>query len=349
MQTRNKNKIQSTPLPAAIVQSTLFQSNIIQSNYEQSYLSEYSLVDNVNTTNYQNKETDADNSILKHVEFFEQRHENENYLRACYNISAVQTVYKETQTEQNFDIYELPPDLVNCFHRCEPNLIQIDHNYSKLKLKDTTTQTLNCITNKQRNDSCENCFKLKISLEAADKTIHNSNEKITEMKHQIQLLMNVDFSYLKESDSLTKYLTGISSYTVLIKIFNLVENDLIESPKNFLTKIQMFMLTLKRLRLNHQLHTLAIEYQISQKCLSKYYHSTLYTLYMRLKNLIYWPERNILKTHMPESFKKIYQDRVTVIIDCFEIKMERPANMLASCNVFSNYKSTNTIKVLYLY
>ena len=38
--------------------------------------------------------------------------------------------------------------------------------------------------------------------------------------------------------------------------------------------------------------------------------------------------------------------RVTVIIDCFEVFIERPSNLLARAQTYSNYKSHNTVKVL---
>jgi len=38
--------------------------------------------------------------------------------------------------------------------------------------------------------------------------------------------------------------------------------------------------------------------------------------------------------------------KVIVAIDCFEIFIERPTNLLARTQTFSNYKNHNTIKIL---
>ena len=38
--------------------------------------------------------------------------------------------------------------------------------------------------------------------------------------------------------------------------------------------------------------------------------------------------------------------QVTVIVDCFEVFIERPTNLLARVQTFSNYKHHNTIKIL---
>lgn len=67
-----------------------------------------------------------------------------------------------------------------------------------------------------------------------------------------------------------------------------------------------------------------------------------------MKGLVRFPSRAVLKQHMPLSFRQKYDDNVTIIIDCFEINTESPNTkaMVASANVFSNYKKHNTIKVL---
>ena len=39
-------------------------------------------------------------------------------------------------------------------------------------------------------------------------------------------------------------------------------------------------------------------------------------------------------------------EKTTIIIDCFEVFIERPSNLLARSQTFSNYKHHNTVKVL---
>ena len=60
--------------------------------------------------------------------------------------------------------------------------------------------------------------------------------------------------------------------------------------------------------------------------------------------LIIWPEREALRENMPAFFNsfKIY----VCIIDCTEIYIERPLDLNASAQTFSNYKSHDTIKYL---
>ena len=62
--------------------------------------------------------------------------------------------------------------------------------------------------------------------------------------------------------------------------------------------------------------------------------------------MISWPEREQLRQTMPMCFQYAFGNKVTVVIDCFEVFVERPSNLLARAQTFSTYKQHNTIKVL---
>ena len=49
---------------------------------------------------------------------------------------------------------------------------------------------------------------------------------------------------------------------------------------------------------------------------------------------------------MALCFRATYGSKVEGIIDCYEIKIERPSNLLAKGSTWSQYKHTNTVKVL---
>ena len=66
----------------------------------------------------------------------------------------------------------------------------------------------------------------------------------------------------------------------------------------------------------------------------------------RLSPIIRWPERDKLWHTMPLCFQFSFGKKTTIIIDCFEIFIERPSNLLARAQTFSNYKHHNTVKVL---
>ena len=61
--------------------------------------------------------------------------------------------------------------------------------------------------------------------------------------------------------------------------------------------------------------------------------------------LIIWPDKQELKMTMPKCFTGKFSS-VVVIIDCFEIAIQKPSNLLAQAQTWSSYKSKNTAKYL---
>lgn len=64
-----------------------------------------------------------------------------------------------------------------------------------------------------------------------------------------------------------------------------------------------------------------------------------------LKPLIKWPSKQAILKNMPKCFKPKYQ-RCRCIIDCTEIFINKPTNLTARAQTYSNYKSQNTVKYL---
>ena len=58
-----------------------------------------------------------------------------------------------------------------------------------------------------------------------------------------------------------------------------------------------------------------------------------------------WPERDVLKKTMPMDFRKNCPNCI-VIIDCFEIFVDRPSDLLARAQTYLTYKHHNTVKYL---
>ena len=101
-----------------------------------------------------------------------------------------------------------------------------------------------------------------------------------------------------------------------------------------------------RLRFNLSLIVLADIFKVSTTSASTVFHSVLHALYIRTKPFINWPEKDCLHRTMPLEFKKYFGNKVTVIIDCFEVFIERPSSLQTRAQSYSNYKHSNTIKYL---
>ena len=105
------------------------------------------------------------------------------------------------------------------------------------------------------------------------------------------------------------------------------------------------MMFFLRIRLNHGTDDIAFRFGVTKGQVSKHFHNVLDIMYVKTKPLIKWPERDVLCLTMPTWFRKFFK-KCSVIINCTEVFVERPANLLARAQVWSNYKHHSTIKFL---
>ncbi len=118
-----------------------------------------------------------------------------------------------------------------------------------------------------------------------------------------------------------------------------------ESKCSALSLFQQFLVVLMKLRLNVPNQDIAYRFGVSQSVICKNFKKWINVMYIYLQPLIVWPRREeVLKT-MPEMFKNEFS-RCICIIDCFEVFCERPSDLMARAQTYSNYKHHNTIKFL---
>ena len=72
----------------------------------------------------------------------------------------------------------------------------------------------------------------------------------------------------------------------------------------------------------------------------------LHILYVKISPFIIWPVQPELQTPMTMCFRKTFGGKITTIIDCFELFIDRPANLTGHNLTWSNYKSHNIGKYL---
>nr|XP_047122674.1 uncharacterized protein LOC124806102 [Hydra vulgaris] len=147
-------------------------------------------------------------------------------------------------------------------------------------------------------------------------------------------------------DDKVLYYTGLPCRKVLLAVFQHVEAYISLTARSRLSKFQKLILALMELRLGTPIQDLAFRFDISYSVASKTFKNILHILYVRMKPLIYWPERKELQQSMPLSYRQHFGLKIAVIIDCFEIFIERPSNLMARAQTWSNYKSHNTVKYL---
>ena len=101
-----------------------------------------------------------------------------------------------------------------------------------------------------------------------------------------------------------------------------------------------------RMRLNLPVQFLGFEFGISPSTVSRYFIELINIMYTRLEPVFQWPDREQLRKTMPMQFRIAFGNKIAVIIDCFEIFIERPSNLLARGKTWSNYKHHHTAKYL---
>ncbi|XP_037560062.1 uncharacterized protein LOC119466118 isoform X2 [Dermacentor silvarum] len=169
--------------------------------------------------------------------------------------------------------------------------------------------------------------------------------ELNEVKGSLRRLQ-LSKASLEQDDNRVKFYTGLPSYTVLIALFALLESGVSHSANNVLTKFEELVLTLVRLRLGVPLQDLAYRFEVSQATATRVVNRWIAAMHVRLKQLVDWPSREQLQQTMPMAFRKAFGTSVAVIIDCFEIFIERPSSMLPRSQTWSRYKHHNTAKYL---
>ena len=100
-----------------------------------------------------------------------------------------------------------------------------------------------------------------------------------------------------------------------------------------------------KVRLNLLDEDIGYRFGVHQTTVSRHFHSVLDILHTCTADLIKWPSRETMHLTMPLSFRRFFKN-CAVIIDCTEVFIERPSDLLARAQVWSNYKHHSTIKFL---
>ena len=111
-----------------------------------------------------------------------------------------------------------------------------------------------------------------------------------------------------------------------------------------LTLFEEMVLTLIKIRRDYNNSHLAYLFGIDEGKVSRIF--TAYAKYLGRvsQQLIVWPDKDLVQQNLPKSFKKFPKTRI--VIDATEFKMEKPYRPQAQKISWSNYKHTNTLKLL---
>ena len=182
-------------------------------------------------------------------------------------------------------------------------------------------------------------------IEAMSSEINNLTSEIAQTKSQLAK-QEMSEHFFKFDDDKVRFYTGLQTYQILMLIFGFIQPHIYVNARSALTSFQQVIMTLMKLRLNLPVQDLAYRFGTSTSTISRVFTLVIDVMYKRLHFLLRWPTREELRSTMPMEFRTHFGTKVAVIIDCFEIFIDRPSNLKAQAQTWSNYKHHNTIKFL---
>lgn len=213
-------------------------------------------------------------------------------------------------------------------------LVLSEHNDFEIVLTDRARkQLLNEMLEDERMDKMQQKIKeLEVIIKEQDKQI---------------MELSYDYESFKDNDKKTRFYTGLPCFNTAKALFEFLEKDLpVRHHNGKLSRFQMFLLTLMKLRNDFSFRELGYKFNISESTASHYFHKCIFVMYSKLKHLIVWPSREQLWESSPAEFKEAFGSNLVTILDCFEVNTEIPSDKKAAGQLFSSYKHHHTIKIL---
>ena len=199
--------------------------------------------------------------------------------------------------------------------------------------------------------------KIDEAIQSEINTVSNLNPNSKEVQtddlvsqsHLNTAVQTEDNSFFSETEFLSDkvkvhYYTGLPNAEVLRCTFKFVVAFYAKGEKRSYYWIS-FLIVLIKLRLNLGFQDLAFRMDVSLATVTRRFYEMLDMMNIRLKFLIHWPEREQLWKTMPMCFRAVCGIKVVAIIDCYEIKIEKPSHLVAKAATWSQYKHSNTAKI----
>ena len=149
------------------------------------------------------------------------------------------------------------------------------------------------------------------------------------------------FESLQQNPKLLREMTGVSQ-----EVFSLLLTLLPkERSQNEVSKGNRLLLFLMKMKTNLPYTILGGIFNVHAQTVSNIFINVLSTIYIRTQDWILWPTRQEIQATMPSCFKIEYPS-CRGIIDCTEVKTERPPGVERQVKMWSQYKQSWTVKFL---
>lgn len=151
-----------------------------------------------------------------------------------------------------------------------------------------------------------------------------------------------------KNDRQLRTTTGLDSFEILhtiVKCVKFISGDQFEVDKVQMKIIDRIVMTFVKLKQNLSYDFLAILFDcISEESCEKIFIETIHLLRKCLNAAIPWPSSNEILQDLPECFKDY--ENLRIILDCVEMKVERPLNHCSQVMTNSHHDDIQSYKFL---
>ena len=171
--------------------------------------------------------------------------------------------------------------------------------------------------------------------------------KLEEEAKQKEAAESDVFSVIAKDEEKVRYYTGLPSLAAFLLVLRMVVLCGFEKFRSLSVENTLLVILVK-LKLGTTNRDLGYRFGLSATYVSTILSTRLAHLARVGRELIHWPTREAVFANLPNCFRVCRGDlrRTRVIVDCFEIRTERPKALVPRAQLWSNYKSHSTVKVL---
>ena len=196
--------------------------------------------------------------------------------------------------------------------------------------------------------------KLKMILVMKEKKIQElikSEERLKKKLHTQQAFTAEGIrNREKDLKKLFVYYTGITYVNFLFLLTFVFPNpqDKLKYGRRdtkMLSNENALLLLLCRLRHDFGLKDLAMRFGLSLQSSCVVFNKILDLMYFKFGQISLWPHRDVLISRMPTEYKKDFPSTL-VMIDGTELKTRFPSALALQSQMYSDYKSSTTLKAL---
>lgn len=151
----------------------------------------------------------------------------------------------------------------------------------------------------------------------------------------------------KDNNAALHYYTSFDDYDHFLLFFTCL-GPATSELKKFISlpdPINQLLITLMKLRRRKDDFELAFLFKISSTTVGEIVNLWINFMYFQLKELNLWPDGEVIESHMPKSFGKMFGN-TKIILDATETPIDKPEHVEAQSMSFSTYKNTNTLKTM---